>query len=79
MRCEDILPARVMDDDWEFYHYRDGRWTWRNIRDAHGRLSDNAFDTWIEAMADAIVCGFEIGNSKLLSERQSRRAHPRVS
>jgi hypothetical protein len=65
-------------DPWEFYHYAEGQWTWRNVRQEGARLSDRAFDSWIEAMADAINSGFEAGESVVAAERQSRRANPRL-
>jgi hypothetical protein len=67
------------DDEWEFYHYRDGRWTWRNVTQEDVRLSDRAFESWIEAIADAIAEGFEAGESHIAFERDSRRASPRVT
>ena len=63
-------------DHWDFYRYPDGRWTWRNVRDEDACLSEHAFDSWIEAMADAINKGFEAGESAL-AERESRRLRPR--
>jgi hypothetical protein len=63
-------------DRWELYHYSDGRWTWRNVCPGGSQLSDQAFDNWVEAMADAISKGFEAGESDLV-ERESRRAQPR--
>jgi hypothetical protein len=68
---------RRMLDQWEFYHYSDGSWTWRNVCQEASRLSDQAFDSWIEAMADAINTGFEAGGS-VIAERKSRRARPRL-
>jgi hypothetical protein len=66
-------------DDWEFYRYANGRWTWRNVQGANARESQAAFETWIEAVANAIAAGFEAGHSRLRSPaKHSRRSHPRA-
>jgi hypothetical protein len=50
--------------------------SWRNVCPGGSQLSDQAFDNWVEAIADAISEGFEAGESALV-ERESRRAQPR--
>jgi hypothetical protein len=69
------LPA----DEWQFYHYRDGRWTWRNMVGDHARESEQAFESWVAAMQDAIDCGFNAGESRIAVDGASRRAMPRLA
>jgi hypothetical protein len=65
-------------DDWEFYHYGNGKWTWRVMALEGQRHSTYAFDSWIEAMADAIQHDFRAGEARIADVKQSRRAEPRV-
>ena len=65
-------------DHWEFYHYCTGKWTWVNRRPEGQRQSTDAFDSWIEAMADAIRAQFQAGESQLGDMKRSRRSEPRL-
>ena len=71
--------GRERVNGWEFYQYRDGRWTWRNVGANATRESQQAFESWAEAMVDAINEGFEAGESSIAFDGRSRRAHPRFS
>jgi hypothetical protein len=72
-RCTD----NVMDL-WEFYYYGNGKWTWLNTTPEGYRHSSDAFDSWIEAMADAIQDTFQAGESGIGDIKPSRRSEPRA-
>ena len=63
---------------WYFYEYPDGRWTWLRRAAVHHEQSGRAFDSWIEALANAIGRGFSVGSSDIAYEGKSRRSMPRL-
>lgn len=73
-----MMRTLASGDEWQFYEYGDGHWTWRNVRRERVRSSERAFDTWIEAIADAIHSGFELGECAITYDGKSRRSTPRL-
>jgi hypothetical protein len=65
-------------DGWFFYEYPDGRWTWLRRTAVDQEQSGRAFDSWIEALANAIARGFTAGISDVAYEGKSRRSLPRL-
>lgn len=45
----------------------------------HARGSEHAFETWVEAMQDAIDCGLVQGKQRIAFDGASRRARPRLA
>jgi hypothetical protein len=64
--------------EWSFYEYEHGRWTWQSVTPEACTHSAQAFESWIETIADAIEHGFSAGDSNIVFEGKSRRAHPRL-
>jgi hypothetical protein len=60
-------------DDWEFYQHTDGKWSWRRLSGSGTRYSAERFDSFIGAVGNALLHGFEPGISKIAAVTLERR------
>jgi hypothetical protein len=64
-------------DDWKFYQHRDQKWSWRSLTASAAKESVGQFESFIQAMGDALRHGFEPGISKVTAIQAERRCKPR--
>jgi hypothetical protein len=64
-------------DDWEFCRHVDLGWSWRNVNETGITESRSHFDTFADAMEDAVKHGLQPGISRIVSVTPDRRFHAR--
>jgi hypothetical protein len=60
-------------DDWDFYQHTDGQWSWSRRTTAGTRYSAERFESFIGAVGNALLHGFEPGISKIAAVTLERR------
>jgi hypothetical protein len=64
-------------DNWQFYRHTNDKWSWSNVTLTSSSESVGQFDSFVQAMGNAMRHGFLPGLSKVSAIQAERRSSRR--